>query len=91
MFAGIDWAADTHAVAVHDHDTAKRWRCQIEHSAAGLDRLVVWLARFGDPACLPVAIERPDGRLVDRLLEAGHPVVPVISTPIAAGFTLTTR
>ena len=30
-----------------------------------------------DPADLPVAIERPDGRLVDALLEAGHPVVPV--------------
>ena len=26
---------------------------------------------------MPVAIERPDGRLVDALLEAGHPVVPV--------------
>ena len=26
---------------------------------------------------MPVAIERPDGRLVDLLLEAGHPVVPV--------------
>ena len=24
-----------------------------------------------------VAIERPDGRLLDLLLEAGHPVVPV--------------
>jgi len=35
------------------------------------------LARYGDPAGLPVAIERPSGRLVDLLLEAGHPVVPV--------------
>jgi len=26
---------------------------------------------------MPVAIERPDGRLLDLLLEAGHPVVPV--------------
>ena len=26
---------------------------------------------------MPVAIERPNGRLVDLLLEAGHPVVPV--------------
>ena len=26
---------------------------------------------------MPVAIERPDGRLADLLLEAGHPVVPV--------------
>jgi hypothetical protein len=26
---------------------------------------------------MPVSVERPDGRLVDALLEAGHPVVPV--------------
>ena len=31
-----------------------------------------------------MAIERPDGRLVDRLLEAGHPVVPVSSNAIKA-------
>jgi hypothetical protein len=31
----------------------------------------------GDPAMVPVAIERPDGRLVDALLAAGYPVVPV--------------
>src|SRR4051794_11408764 len=35
------------------------------------------LARIGDPGAMPVGIERPDGRLVDALLEAGHPVVPV--------------
>ncbi|MDX3026176.1 IS110 family transposase [Streptomyces acidiscabies] len=31
-----------------------------------------------------MAIERPDGRLVDLLLEAGHPVVPVKSNAIKA-------
>jgi transposase len=49
----------------------------IKHSAAGIALLVRRLARYGDPADLPVAIERPSGRLVDLLLEAGHPVVPV--------------
>jgi transposase len=33
---------------------------------------------------MPVAIERPDGRLVDLLLEAGHPVVPVKPNAIKA-------
>jgi transposase len=33
---------------------------------------------------VPVAIERPDGRLVDALLEAGHPVVPVKPNAIKA-------
>ena len=49
----------------------------IEHSADGIAVLIRRLARFGDPADVPVAIERPNGRLVDLLLEAGHPVVPV--------------
>jgi transposase len=65
-------------------DTGRRHRTVIAHTAEGFDRLVGWLARFGDPAGLPVAIERPDGRLVDRLLEAGHPVVPVKTNAIKA-------
>jgi transposase len=82
-FAGIDWASAEHAVTVLD-DAGRKHRYAIAHSADGFDRLVVWLARFGDPADLPVAIERPDGRLVDRLLEAGHPVVPVKTNAIKA-------
>src|ERR1017187_3096789 len=49
----------------------------IGHSADGIATLIRRLARYGDPGDLPVAIERPDGRLADLLLEAGHPVVPV--------------
>src|SRR5712672_944041 len=49
----------------------------IEHSADGIATLIRRLARYGVAGDMPVAIERPDGRLVDLLLEAGHPVVPV--------------
>jgi len=56
----------------------------IAHTADGFDQLVARLGRYGDPAGLPVAIERPDGRLVDRLLEAGHPVAPVQPNAIKA-------
>ncbi|WP_312872001.1 IS110 family transposase [Amycolatopsis acididurans] len=35
------------------------------------------LRRHGDPAGLPVAIETTRGLVVDRLLAAGHPVIPV--------------
>jgi len=52
-------------------------RFTIAHSAEGLDKLIRKLAGLGDPADMPVAIERPSGALVDTLLEAGHPVVPV--------------
>ncbi len=40
-------------------------------------------ARFGKAGEMPVAIERPDGRLLD-LLEAEHPVVPVKPSAIKA-------
>jgi transposase len=56
----------------------------IEHSADGIAALIRRLARYGAPGDLPVAIERPDGRLVDLLLEAGHPVVPVKPNAIKA-------
>jgi transposase len=84
MFAGIDWASQEHAVCVHDGAGRKLASFTITHSAVGFEDLVGRLARYGEPAELPVAIERPDGRLVDRLLEAGHPVVPVSSNAIKA-------
>src|SRR5947207_15436425 len=49
----------------------------IEHSAEGIAALIRRLARYGDPAGMPVGIERPNGRLAGLLLEAGYPVVPV--------------
>src|SRR5919199_238216 len=44
---------------------------------AGSAELIKRLAAFAPPAELPVAIERPSGLLVDTLLAAGHPVVPI--------------
>lgn len=84
MFVGIDWAAETHAICIEDAKGRVVDRFTIDHSAEGFERLVRRLARRGEPATVPVAIERPDGRLVDRLLEAGHPVVPVKPTAIKA-------
>jgi transposase len=84
MLAGIDWASEEHAVCVLDDEGRVVDRFAIAHSAEGFDRLTTHLARHGDPAKVPVAIERPDGRLVDRLLEVGHPVVPVKTNAIKA-------
>jgi transposase len=77
FFTGIDWAAETHAVCVMDAGGKIAAEFTIEHSADGIALLVRRLARYGEAGVMPVAIERPDGRLVDLLLEAGHPVVPV--------------
>jgi transposase len=77
LFVGIDWAAAVHAVCVLDQTGRKVAAFRVEHTADGLAGMVARLARLGDPESMPVAIERPDGRLVDVLLEAGYPVVPV--------------
>jgi transposase len=77
FFVGLDWAAETHAVCVINPEGRTMATFTVEHSAAGVRRLIDRLARFGEPIDVQVGIERPEGRLVDLLLEAGHPVVPV--------------
>jgi transposase len=78
FYVGVDWAAETHAVCVLEATGKIKTQFSIAHSADGFADL---LHRLGwltdDRGDVPVAIERPDGRLVDALLEAGHPVVPV--------------
>lgn len=76
-FVGIDWAAKTHAVCVLDPAGQPVAAFSVEHTSAGFTGLISRLGRLGERAEVPVAIERPDGRLVDALLEAGHPVVSV--------------
>lgn len=77
FFVGLDWAAETHAVCVMTTEGRPVAQFTVEHSADGIASLIARLAGFGDPVDVQVGIERPDGRLVDLLLEAGHPVVPV--------------
>jgi transposase len=77
FYAGIDWAAEAHAVCVMDAAGKIAARFTIAHTADGIATLIRRLAGYGDPASVQVAIERPNGRLADLLLEAGHPVVPV--------------
>jgi transposase len=77
-YVGIDWAAETHAVCVLDAAGRITTRFAVAHTADGFAELLRRLGRLAeDRVDVPVAIERPDGRLVDALLEAGHPVVPV--------------
>lgn len=76
-YVGVDWAAESHSVCVLDQGGKKTTAFTITHSAEGFADLIRRLGRLGEAETVPVAIERPDGRLVDVLLEAGHPVVPV--------------
>ena len=77
VFVGLDWAAATHAVCVIDDTGGVRWRGTVPHTAAGLTELVERLTRFGPPASLAVALERPSGLVVDTLLDAGFRIVPI--------------
>lgn len=77
VHVGLDWSAAFHAVCVMSAGGKVLAQFTVEHTAAGIASLIRRLAKYGDPADVPVGIERPSGRLVDLLLEAGHPVVPV--------------
>jgi transposase len=84
FYVGIDWAAESHAVCVLDDTGRVVANFTIAHSADGFADLARRLAKYGEPADAMAGIERPDGRLVDVLLEAGHPVVPVSPNAIKA-------
>ena len=72
--AGVDWARDDHAVAIVDASGQVVERFTVAHTAGGLRDLVRRLAKVG---VHEVAIERPDGPVVEALLEAGLTVVVI--------------
>jgi Transposase len=82
-FVGWDWASTSHDVTVLDEQgRVERWA--LRHTKQALAEALARLARHGQPAHLPVIIERSTGLVVERLLAAGHPVVrctPPPSTP----------
>jgi transposase len=72
--AGIDWATEEHALCVVDAAGGRLAEGMFAHDEAGIRELI---ARMGALGVARVAIERPDGLLVDRLTEAGLTVLPV--------------
>ncbi|MBM7369254.1 IS110 family transposase [Gordonia hydrophobica] len=66
--AGLDWARDDHAVSVVDDRGRKLARTMVEHTASGLRELRTFLSRH---RVHEIAIERPDGPVVDTMLSAG--------------------
>lgn len=74
---GIDWGGENHACCVLDHKGAILDRFEAPHTRDGLAKALRRLARHGNPEDLPIAIERPNGLLVDVLIDAGHPVIAI--------------
>ena len=77
LSVGLDWASETHDLTVIDHTGAIVDRWAFTHDEAGITGTLGRLAGHEEPADLPVAIESSNGLLVERLLAAGHPVVPI--------------
>lgn len=73
-FAGIDWASVEHALCVVDEQGRRLRERLVAHDEAGIGALCRELVELG---VARVVIERPDGILVERLLETGIEVIAV--------------
>ena len=80
-FAGVDWASEEHAVCVVDEQgrivEGRRYR----HNEPGIRALCARLLVLGVQL---VALERPDGLLIERLLDAGLTVIAVHPNQVKA-------
>jgi transposase len=80
-FAGIDWASEEHAVCVVDTGGRIVEGRRFAHDERGIKALCARLIELG---VLLVAIERPDGLLIERLLDSGLAVIAVHPNQVAA-------
>jgi transposase len=76
-YAGIDWADTTHEIVVIDDMGRKVAQLRVEHSAAGVNKLVRFLRQIGPLDQMACIIETKQGLLITALLEAGVPLYPV--------------
>jgi transposase len=83
-YVGWDWATGSHDITVIDNGGGVLERWAFPHTEAGWVNTVHRLRAHGEPDTLPVIIEKTSGLVVDRLLGAGHPVVPVHPTSFHA-------
>src|SRR5450755_2593464 len=79
--AGIDWASEKHDVLIEDPAGVELLAATFAHDEDGISALCSALDCFEVEV---VAIERPDGLLVDRLLEAGVRVLALHPNQVKA-------
>jgi transposase len=80
-FAGVDGASEEHAVCVVDADGRIVEGRRYGHDESGIRALCARLLALGVRL---VAIERPDGLLIERLLDAGLQVIAIHPNQVAA-------
>lgn len=77
-YLGVDWADEAHAVWVGDEAGAPVAEMQVEQTAGGLSEFGRWLyERQAQGIELWAAIEKPEGRVIDFLLDHGVVVYPI--------------
>jgi transposase len=77
MLIGWDWATEAHDITVMDEGGGVVDRWAPAHDEEGVAASLSRLAAHGAPGELCVAIEATHSLVIDRLLAAGHPVVPI--------------
>jgi transposase len=80
-FAGVDWASEEHAVCVVDGGGRILEGRRYRHDERGIRALC---ARLIELDVTLVAIERPDGLLIERLLDSGLRVIAAHPNQVAA-------
>lgn len=75
-YLGIDWGGDTHQFCLLDASGGIRGERAVAHTAAAVHEALEWVrAQTGAaPHEIAVGLERPDGVLVDTVLEQGFGV-----------------
>lgn len=81
LYAGIDWATKTHAVGVVDDHGGIRARFQVPNTGKGFGGLIRRLTKL---QVAGVAIERPDGPLVEAMVDAGLRVIVITPRQVKA-------
>ena len=78
-FGSVDWASEGHAACIVDAEGTAIDEFEVAHTEAGLSELC---RRFRDAGVSRVAIERPDGPVVDAVIAANLEVVVVSSRAV---------
>lgn len=77
-YLGVDWADEVHQVWVSDPQGSKVAEMKVTQSPEGMSELGRWLhERRAEGIELWASIEKPEGRIVDFLLDDGVVVYPI--------------
>lgn len=83
-WVGVDWADDHHAIYIIDNSARKISSFKVDHSPLGITELLTELSQLSpDKKEIVIAIEKPNGILVNDLLRAGYQVFSINPKAVA--------